>query len=114
MGGFWELPGGKIEHKESPEQAITRELNEEQTLSLTEKIQQLKPYSALLQGNLMGLEKEGLRVSSRGGISQAQEILIAQRRKSQFMGGFWELPGGKIEHKESPEQAITRELNKTL
>jgi hypothetical protein len=27
------------------------------TLSLTEKIQQLKPYSALLQGNLMGLEK---------------------------------------------------------
>jgi glutamate--cysteine ligase len=40
-------------------------------LSLTEKIQQLKPYSALLQGNLMGLEKEGLRVSSRGGISQA-------------------------------------------
>jgi 8-oxo-dGTP pyrophosphatase MutT (NUDIX family) len=21
-----------------------------------------------------------------------QEILIAQRRKSQFMGGFWELP----------------------
>ncbi len=40
-------------------------------MSLTEKIQQLKPYSALLQGNLMGLEKEGLRVSSRGGISQA-------------------------------------------
>ncbi|CAC9463247.1 Mutator mutT protein (7,8-dihydro-8-oxoguanine-triphosphatase) (EC / Thiazole tautomerase TenI-like domain [uncultured Gammaproteobacteria bacterium] len=43
-----------------------------------------------------------------------QEILIAQRRKSQFMGGFWELPGGKIEHKESPEQAITRELNEEL
>jgi 8-oxo-dGTP pyrophosphatase MutT (NUDIX family) len=22
-----------------------------------------------------------------------QEILIAQRQKAQFMGGFWELPG---------------------
>ena len=40
-------------------------------MNLTEKIQQLKPYSALLKGNLMGLEKEGLRVSSKGGISQA-------------------------------------------
>lgn len=38
---------------------------------LTEKIQQLKPYSALLKGNLMGLEKEGLRISRKGGISQA-------------------------------------------
>lgn len=39
--------------------------------SLTQKIQQLKPYSALLKGNLMGMEKEGLRVSRKGGISQA-------------------------------------------
>jgi glutamate--cysteine ligase len=39
-------------------------------LQLQEKIQQLKPFSALLKGNLMGLEKEGLRVSSKGSISQ--------------------------------------------
>ncbi len=38
-------------------------------MDLTEKIQQLKPYSALLKGNLMGLEKEGLRVS-KGSISK--------------------------------------------
>jgi glutamate--cysteine ligase len=39
-------------------------------LQLQEKIQQLKPFSALLKGNLMGLEKEGLRVSRKGDISQ--------------------------------------------
>lgn len=39
-------------------------------MNLVEKIQQLKPHSALLKGNLMGLEKEGLRVSEDGGIAQ--------------------------------------------
>jgi len=37
-----------------------------------------------------------------------QQILIAKRQSHQFMGGFWELPGGKIEHGESPEVAISR------
>jgi 8-oxo-dGTP pyrophosphatase MutT (NUDIX family) len=53
----------------------------------------LKPYSALLQGNLMGLEKEGLRVSGRGGISQAPH--------PKALGC-------------ASEQAITRELNEEL
>ncbi|HIF46782.1 hypothetical protein, partial [Candidatus Thioglobus sp.] len=40
-------------------------------MNLADKIQILKPHTTLLKGNLMGIEKEGLRVSRKGGISQA-------------------------------------------
>ena len=40
-------------------------------MDINQKIELLKPYSELLQYSKMGLEKEGLRVSERGGISQA-------------------------------------------
>ncbi len=43
-----------------------------------------------------------------------QQILIAKRQAHQFMGGFWELPGGKIEPQESNEEAIIRELKEEL
>ncbi len=43
-----------------------------------------------------------------------QQILIAKRQTHQFMGGFWELPGGKIEVAESSQEAITRELKEEL
>jgi len=42
------------------------------------------------------------------------EILIAERRQDQFMGGFWELPGGKIESSESKEESLARELKEEL
>ena len=42
------------------------------------------------------------------------EILIAERRPDQFMGGYWELPGGKIEPSESNEEALARELKEEL
>jgi len=40
-------------------------------LNIDQKIQLLKPHAKLLSGNLMGIEKEGLRVSRKGGLSQA-------------------------------------------
>jgi len=39
-----------------------------------------------------------------------QEIFITRRQKNQFMSGYWELPGGKVENDESFSNAINREL----
>lgn len=40
-------------------------------MNIEQKIQLLKPHAQLLAGNLMGIEKEGLRISRKGGLSQA-------------------------------------------
>jgi len=42
------------------------------------------------------------------------EILIAERRLDQFMAGYWELPGGKIEIGESNKESLVRELKEEL
>ena len=40
-------------------------------MNIYEKIRTLKPHAFLLEDGLMGIEKEGLRVSRKGGLSQA-------------------------------------------
>ncbi|HUS17960.1 MAG TPA: 8-oxo-dGTP diphosphatase MutT [Chloroflexia bacterium] len=47
-------------------------------------------------------------------IRQAGRILIVQRPDSAAMGGLWEFPGGKLEHGETPEAALARELIEEL
>ena len=37
-------------------------------------------------------------------------MIIAQRAAGDRLAGMWELPGGKIEKAESPEQCLAREL----
>jgi 8-oxo-dGTP diphosphatase len=49
-------------------------------------------------------------------IVQAQDgrVLLAERTARQIAGGFWELPGGKIEPGETPAQAAARELDEEI
>ena len=42
------------------------------------------------------------------------QILVAKRRNNQFMPGYWELPGGKIEVRENKKDSLKRELFEEL
>ena len=41
-------------------------------------------------------------------------VLLAQRPPGKPWAGYWEFPGGKIEHGEQPRQALARELHEEL
>lgn len=41
-------------------------------------------------------------------------VLIAERPAGKSMAGLWELPGGKVEDGERPEQTLIRELKEEL
>ena len=44
----------------------------------------------------------------------AGRYLITQRRRGSHLEGFWEFPGGKLEHGETPETGLRRELEEEL
>ena len=51
---------------------------------------------------------------SAGIILRNGQILVGQRRRSDRHPLKWEFPGGKVEHGESPQQALVRELREEL
>jgi mutator protein MutT len=53
----------------------------------------------------------GILVQRRSG---AAWVLIAKRRPDAVLANYWELPGGKIEPGESPQQCLVREYEEEL
>lgn len=47
-------------------------------------------------------------------ITRGDLILLARRPPGKRLGGSWEFPGGKVEHGESAEDALHRELREEL
>ena len=47
-------------------------------------------------------------------IERAGKVLVAQRAKGQALAGKWEFPGGKIDHGETAETCLQREIEEEL
>jgi 8-oxo-dGTP diphosphatase len=47
-------------------------------------------------------------------ILRGEEVLLARRPEGKHLAGLWELPGGKVEPQESPEEALAREVREEL
>lgn len=47
-------------------------------------------------------------------ILKDSRVLIAQRATGENLAGKWEFPGGKIEHGETPQECLKREISEEL
>ena len=47
-------------------------------------------------------------------ILKDNKVLIAQRSPDDKLANKWEFPGGKIEHGESPQECLKREIREEL
>lgn len=47
-------------------------------------------------------------------LNDENKIFIARRKKGLRLEGFWEFPGGKLEHGEELETALKREISEEL
>ncbi len=59
-------------------------------------------------------QKQLLLVVACALVDADNRVLIARRPRGKAMEGLWEFPGGKLEHGETPEQALIREFDEEL
>ena len=43
-------------------------------------------------------------------IQRDEKYMIARRGPGKHLAGYWEFPGGKVEHGEAPEESLQREM----
>lgn len=62
------------------------------------------------------MEQQGPILVVAAGIAEGDNVLLARREEPGLVGGHlrWELPGGKVEFGETPEEAIQREIYEEL
>lgn len=53
-------------------------------------------------------------VVSAAVIERDDAFLLTRRAETAHLGGLWEFPGGKVEHGESVEDALVREIQEEL
>ncbi len=61
----------------------------------------------------MGLDRPPVVVAA-GVIIEKGRVLLSQRKKGTHLESLWEFPGGKLEGRETPQQALVRELAEEL
>lgn len=61
----------------------------------------------------MGVDDPGIPVVAAV-IRRDERLLLACRPRTKRHGGLWEFPGGKVGDRESPAQALARELHEEL
>jgi 8-oxo-dGTP diphosphatase len=63
----------------------------------------------------MAIEKRGPILVTAAVIKRGEKILIAQRKSDSSVEPLkWEFPGGKLEHGETPEKCLAREIKEEL
>ncbi|HEV8548503.1 MAG TPA: (deoxy)nucleoside triphosphate pyrophosphohydrolase [Polyangiaceae bacterium] len=56
------------------------------------------------------MTNDGRLEVAMGLVFRERKLLVTRRRPGSHLGGWWELPGGKIAPGESPEACVVREL----